>query len=317
MGDMTTAGRISHGAGLAAAVVLLAGGCGGQPSVTPAGSAGLEVPYDDAAPGAKRNPSAAPTVPGATPLPAIPLPSGTFSPPKPVKPGKSGTPKPGVPVPAAPGGLVLPALGGYTYALTGTSSLGKPPAILKLQVEPAGGAGEQIWTLDGRRDDGAGIIEELTLGRQDDGVYLSAYRLDASTGIAAIVLEFAPATPVLLEPDGARPGQTWAFDLESKDGCAAARTEGVLVSEARSGEGAASLRHIRLTTTLKTIGPPTCPAVTAKRIQDTYHAAGTLLPTRLDSDLSGSLGAIPVKANTKATLTSPTPKSAARKPDID
>jgi hypothetical protein len=91
----------------------------------------------------------------------------------------------------------------------------------------------------------------------------------------------------------------------------------VLVSEAKAGTGTASLRHIRLTQTLKTIGPPTCPAVTAKRVQDTYHAVDVALPTRIDSDLNGSLGAVPVKANTQAILSSPAPKSPARKPETD
>jgi len=189
---------------------------------------------------------------------------------------------------------------------------------MKAEVATGGGADEQVWTLDARRDDGSGMIEEITLGRQEDGVYLSAYRLDASTGIAAIVLEFAPVTPVLLEPDTGKPGQTWSFDMESKDGCASVHTEGVLVSEAKAGgNGAAALRHVRLTQNVKTIGPATCPAVTAKRVQDFYHAAGAALPNRIDSDLNGTLGAVPVKANTQATLTSPTPKTIARKPDTD
>ncbi len=68
---------------------------------------------------------------------------------------------------------------------------------------------------------------------------------------------------------------------------------------------------------MKTIGPPTCPSVTAKRVQDFYHAAGTALPNRIDSDLNGTLGAVPVKANTQATLTAPTPKTVARKPDSE
>ncbi len=315
-------GRTACGAGLLAGALVVAG-CGGQPEVTPAGTAGLEVPYDDAVPGAataKPAASAAPTSSGAPP-PAIPLPGGTFQPPKPVKPGKpgkAGTPAPGVPVPAPTGGLTLPLVGDYTYALTGTSSLGKPPSTMKMQVATAGGADEQIWTLDARRPDGAGIIEELTLARQADGVYLSAYRMDASTGLAAVVLEFAPPTPVLLEPDIAKAGQTWEFDLESKDGCTAAHTAAVLVSEGKPGaDGTNSLRHVRLTTTLKTIGPPTCAAISAKRVQDTYHPAGVALPTRIDNDLSGSLGAVPVKSDTQATLTAPTPKSPARKPDAD
>jgi hypothetical protein len=90
------------------------------------------------------------------------------------------------------------------------------------------------------------------------------------------------------------------------------------VSDAKTGgTGAAALRHVRLTQNVKTIGPPTCPSVTAKRVQDLYHAAGVALPTRIDSDLNGTLGAVPVKANTQATITSPTPKTVARKPDTD
>lgn len=310
--------RTPQAALLSALALLLVAGCGGQPNVTPAGSAGLDVPYDDtAAPGAKPSASASALPSGASPPPVIPLPGSTFSAPKPVKPVKGGTPKPGAAVPVASGALVLPELGDYSYAMTGTSSLGKPPAVMKLQVAKAGGNEEQIWTLDARRDDGAGIIEEFTLVRQDDGVYLSAYRMDASTGIAAIVLEFAPPSPVLLEPDAAKVGQPWSFDLESKDGCSTVHTEGVVVSEAKPGSGPSSLRHIRLTQNLKTIGPPTCPAVTAKRVQDTYHSAGVALPARIDSDLNGSLGAVPVKANTQATLTSPTPKTMVRKPDAD
>jgi hypothetical protein len=316
--------RVMSGTGLLAAALLA--GCGGQPTVTPAGSAGLEIPYDDAGnpTTGKSNPTAAPA-PVGSPLPAIPLPGSTFAAPKPAKPGKGGRnpatapPATGgttVTPPVTGGGLVLPQLGEYTYALNGTSSLGKPPSTMKAGIATGSGADEQIWTLDARRDDGAGMIEEITLGRQDDGVYLSAYRLDASTGIAAIVLEFAPATPVLLEPDTGKPGQTWKFDMESKDGCAAVHTEGVLVSEAKpGGTGAAALRHIRLTQTVKTVGPPTCPSVNAKRVQDLYHTAGTALPNRIDSDLNGTLGAVPVKANTQATLTSPTPKAAAREPD--
>ncbi|HUR74195.1 MAG TPA: hypothetical protein VMZ00_07955 [Sporichthya sp.] len=314
---MSRSGRSSQAAALAA-LLLLVGGCGGQPTVTPAGSAGLDVPYDDAAaPGGKPSASAERLASEATPLPAIPLPGSTFAPPKPAKPGKgTKTAPPGVPVVPAASGLALPQVGTYSYAMTGTSSLGKPPATMKAEVATAGGGDEQLWTLDARRDDGSGMIEEITLGRQDDGVYLSAYRLDASTGIAAIVLEFAPAAPVLLEPDIGKPGQTWAFDMESKDGCASVHTEGVLVSEAKpGGAAAAALRHIRLTQNLKTVGPPTCPSVTAKRVQDFYHAAGVALPNRIDSDLSGTLGAIPVKATTQAILTSPTPKSVARKPE--
>ena len=305
--------------------VLLAG-CGGQPEVTPAGSAGLEAPYNDVVAGAGPDPtepveSPAPGAPGSPP-PAIPLPSGTFAPPKPVKPGKSrpgGAPRaPGTTVTTPTGALALPKLGDYHYALTGSSSLGKPPATMKLRVASAEGGEEQIWTQDARRPDGAGIIDEITLSRQIDGIYMSAYRLDASTGIAAVVLEFAPPSPVLLEPDAAKPGQTWKFDLESTDRCTAAHTDAVLVSDAKpGGDGTTSLRHVRLTTTLRTVGPPTCPAVNAKRVQDIYHAAGAALPTRIDSNLTGSLGAVPVRSDTQATLTSPTPKSDAREPGID
>ncbi len=74
MSGMKRPTRTATGVGVLAFALLA--GCGGQPTVTPAGSAGLEVPYDD--PGssgpAKPNATAAPSVPGSTPLPAIPLP---------------------------------------------------------------------------------------------------------------------------------------------------------------------------------------------------------------------------------------------------
>src|SRR3954468_12427191 len=102
MGPMNRPTRLMSGTSLLAFALLA--GCGGQPTVTPAGSAGLEVPYDDAGGAAgpgKTNPTAAPSGPGSTPLPAIPLPGSTFAAPKPAKPGKGGgggggpTPVPG------------------------------------------------------------------------------------------------------------------------------------------------------------------------------------------------------------------------------
>lgn len=312
------------GAALAAAIVL--GGCGGGITVTPAGSAGLEVPVDPPADAVDRpavpanpKPASARSTPPKTVPPADPerkavdaasgkqRPRDPKSSPSDPKPRAEKSVSPAV-EPATRQGesaaLALPSLGAYAYALTGKSTLGPPPPTLSLTVAAAAGTGEQMWTLDARREDGAGIIEELTLARQTDGVYLSAYRFDVSTGVAGAILEFAPPSPVLLEPDMAAPGRTWRFEMQSTDGCAASRTDGAVISAGKPGAGKAAVRHVRLTTTLRSTGPATCPPLAATRVQDIYHPLGALLPTRLDSELAGSLAGVPAKATTQATLTS-------------
>lgn len=195
----------------------------------------------------------------------------------------------------------LPGAGTYPYALSGTSSLGPPPPTSTITVAEAG-AGRQLWVVDARRADGAGMVEELTLDRREagpagPGVYMTAYRLDASTGFAGVILEFAPTSPVLLTPAGAEPGTTWLFDLgTSADGCAAASGSGEVVDP---GEG--PVRRFRLTTTLVTVGPALCVAIQGERTQEIRHPAGSLLPIRIDSDMKGRVGGAPFTATTRAT----------------
>jgi hypothetical protein len=282
----------------------------GAPTITPAGSAGMEIPYEDplgpgapsllaaapaqavttAAAGQKKPTSARTARPKQSPI-------ATVAPSTPKKPKPAATPPPTIHVkkgPAKTTSLTLPKLGVYSYSMSGSTSLGPPPSTMPLTVAEGSGDGAQLWTLDGRRADGSGITEELTLARGPDGMYLHTYRLDASTGLAGLILEFKPNQAVLFEPDKLAAGQSWNFDLTSTDGCAKASTtvEAITVG---------AIRHLRLATTLSTIGPSSCTAVTGQRVQQLEHPAAQILPTRIDSDLHGTMAGIPVKATTSAS----------------
>jgi hypothetical protein len=298
-------------AGVIVAVCVGALSACGAPTITPAGQAGMEVPYvDPLGPGASSalavGPAKAMTTTATTPAPtktAKPKPTATATtatatatPRKTSAPTAPATPPATIHVKAGPArttSLTLPKLGEYGYAMSGTTSLGPPPATLRLTVAEGDGDGAQLWTLDGRRADGSGITEELTLARGADGVYLHTYRLDASTGLAGLILEFKPAQPVLFEPDKLAAGQTWHFDLTSTDGCskAASTLEAIEVG---------ATRHIRLATALSTVGPSSCTAVDGQRVQELEHPAAQVLPTRISSDLHGTMAGIPVKATTRA-----------------
>lgn len=283
----------------------------GAPTITPAGSAGMEIPYaDPLGPGAPSLLAAAPAHAVTTvatgqhkPAPAKPTKAkqpavATVAPSAPKKPPKPiATPPPTIHVKKGPAktiALTLPKLGVYDYAMSGSTSLGPPPSTMPLTVAEGSGAGAQLWTLDGRRADGSGITEELTLARGADGMYMHTYRLDASTGLAGLILEFKPDQPVLFEPDKLAAGQSWNFDLTSTDGCAKASTtlEAIEVG---------AIRHIRLATTLSTIGPSSCTAVSGQRVQQLEHPAAQILPTRIESDLHGTMAGIPVRATTSAS----------------
>ncbi|MGQ0624864.1 MAG: hypothetical protein ACT4PP_09505 [Sporichthyaceae bacterium] len=310
---MSSRGRRIRRPILAAAVALLAA-CGGQPTVVPAGSAGLEIPQGK--PRATTVTDELPTSSEASRAPKAERPSDNTPkqkvPRKPDRSAKAGTAAPAEAVPAppdevsapksAPVGLALPAPGAYTYAVTGTTTLGPPPPTSTLTVADAG-QGSQLWTLDTRREDGAGLIEELTMSSSPGGVYLSAYRLDASTGIAGVILEFAPPEPVLLTPAAGKAGRTWRFDLgRSKDGCSTATAKGELIDPGDPAS-AKSVRHFRLTTTVRTDGPASCVQVTGARIQDIHHGATSMLPIKLDSDLQGDVAGVAFTATTRSTRT--------------
>jgi hypothetical protein len=144
------------------------------------------------------------------------------------------------------------------------------------------------------------MIEELTLRQNDTGVYLSAYRLDASTGIAGVILQFRPAAAVLLAPTSAKPGTTWPFDLgTSADGCATAKGTGEVLDP---GDGTSTLvRRFRLTTSLHTVGPALCVALEGERTEEIRHPVNTLLPNEIDSDMRGTVAGGPFTARTRAT----------------
>lgn len=311
-------GTSARAAALALGPLLVVAGCGGGGSDAD-GSAAQQVPAAVSANPASPRPvtSAPPLPPGSsTPPPVLPLPGALSGPPQPGgQPGlPRGTPatpaRPG-PVAPAPGPdeIALPALDTYSYALSGTSTLGPPPKTMKLNVSATATTPvAQLWSVDARRGDGGGIVEDLTLTRQDDGIYLSGYRLDASTGIAEVALDFAAPTPVLFTPDGGPAGRAWSFDLKSTDGCATAHGEGVVVAPG----SATAPRHFKLTLALRSVGPATCVALTGKRVFDFIHPVGALLPSRLDAVLDGRLAGVPVQSDTEATA-APAPKTPARR----
>jgi hypothetical protein len=155
---------------------------------------------------------------------------------------------------------------------------------MRLTVADGAGPGAQLWTMDARRSDGSGLVEEFTLARGPDGIYLRTYRLDASTGTAGIVLDFAPTTPVLFEPDRAQAGRSSEFDMTSSDGCTQAHSTVTIVA---AGDRS-TLRHLRMDSTLRTTGPVSC------------IAGSAVLPSRIDSELHGTLAGFPAQAKSSA-----------------
>lgn len=196
--------------------------------------------------------------------------------------------------------LAMPAPGPRVYDMAGTTSLGAPPTTMSLAVadvpdRPAA----QTWTFEARTAAGTGVIEGLTLERGAGGVRLAGYHLELTRGIS-VTFDFTSAKPVLLFPDRPRAGRPWEWTLVSDDGCATVRTTGVLVAPSDAGAG-----HLRVTSDLVSTGRPACVAVDLHRVQEVWHAPGGALPTRLDSDLDGTIAGVPIEARTTATLRRP------------
>jgi hypothetical protein len=191
---------------------------------------------------------------------------------------------------AAAGGPALPPLGEHTYDLSGISSFGPVPTQLELTVADAGGEAQK-WTLDATNRDGSGLIEQLTLTRRADGLYLSGYHLQAAGSVAAVDLMFNPTPAVLLVPDGQR---SWTFDMTSADGCVKTHT-------AANASGTGS-RQVHLATQAAGTGKSGCEAMDAKRTQDIRFPGTSYLPNRIDTDLSGHMGGGTAAARLRATL---------------
>ena len=183
----------------------------------------------------------------------------------------------------APG---LPAVGDHFYDLKGHSTLGPLPAKLRLGVVDAGG-GRQAWSLDTSSPDGSGVVEELTVNRHADGVYLSRYHLHISNGVLGLDLNFIPSGgAALFMPDHVSAGRTWSFDLNSDDGCVLTHTVG------SSPTGAPGARHVRLATTAKSSDKAGCTQLKATRTQDLWVPVDSSLPTRIDGNLSGTVNGV-------------------------
>jgi hypothetical protein len=170
---------------------------------------------------------------------------------------------------------------------------------MHLTVADGSAPGAELWTMDARRPDGSGVVEEITLARGPAGIYLRTYRLDASTGSAGLILDFAPSAPVLFEPDHAETGRSSEFDMTSTDGCTRAHTTVTMVAAGDRN----TPRHLSMDSTLRTIGPVSCIAVSGERVEDLYHSGSDVLPTQIDSELHGTLAGIPVQATSHAVAT--------------
>jgi|GEM_PF-4003015 len=276
----------------------------------------MQIPYDDPLATSTRalstvvTPVSAPHSPGVSHRSAAPKPAAAVAAPerarnrpaaaKPAAPAKTDRAR-SVPVAGSTTStkLALPPLGGYPYALSGFSSVGPPPATMRLTVAEGSGPGAELWTMDARRSDGSGVVEEFTLARGPDGIYLRTYRLDASTGSAGLILDFVPTAPVLFEPDHAETGHSSEFEMTSTDGCTRARTTVTMVSAGDRN----TVRHLSMDSTLRTIGPVSCIAVSGERVEDLYHSGSDVLPTQIDSELHGTLAGIPVRATSHAVAT--------------
>ncbi|HEX3827665.1 MAG TPA: hypothetical protein VHV82_10375 [Sporichthyaceae bacterium] len=187
-----------------------------------------------------------------------------------------------------------PEPGEHHYDMKGYSTLGALPPQLLLTVGEVGG-GAQQWRLDASNPDSTGVVEELTVSRHADGYYLSAYHLQAAGSAGGIDLTFVPAVPALLVPAG--PRGSWNFDMRSTDGCAISHTEGSTPKDPKSPG-----LHLHLVTTANGTGKADCLPFQGKRVQDVRFPVASMLPMRIDNDLSGKVGGAPAKLQYTAML---------------
>ncbi|HEY2834348.1 MAG TPA: hypothetical protein VGJ14_18140 [Sporichthyaceae bacterium] len=198
----------------------------------------------------------------------------------------------------ASSGTALPPPGDTSYRMTGQSSFGTLPGSLRLGVADAGG-GSQTWTLDATNPDGSGMTEVLTVSSGPDGLYLSAYELQARGGMWHIDLHLAPAQPVPLVPNW--PHGSWEFDMPSSNGCENAHTVGTVLPADNDGA-----RHVKLVTTATPTGRADCPPISVNRTQELWLPGTGATPGRIDTSLSGSFGSVSTGENYSARSDSTT-----------
>lgn len=191
----------------------------------------------------------------------------------------------------------MPTPGVYAYTLRGQSSLGDLPKAMHVRV--SGPPESQHWVLDASGPpDRVGSVEDLSVGRAHAGVLLRSDDLTITSPVQTFVLHFRPTFPVLLLPPPQIAARGWAFTMTSTDGCAVAHSVGSIVHDATTD----TEQHIRFDTTVTPGGASGCQDISARRIQDIWHSAGSLLPTRLACDVFGRVTGVPVTMSRQAAL---------------
>lgn len=198
----------------------------------------------------------------------------------------------------ATGIFPLPEVGTHEYDQRGTSSAGPISDTMRLSIRSDPGQRDgQRWTLDGRTLTGNGSVEELSITQRPDGIRLSEYRISYASEVGSVALEFRPSAPVLLIPARPEKGERWSFELTSLDGCATVRT----VGDALADPGVKRPAPIRFTATAAGTGRVGCPPLDITRTQDLRFGATDTVPQRIDTDLKGRFGGVPVTSSTSAT----------------
>jgi hypothetical protein len=203
----------------------------------------------------------------------------------------------------------VPEPGRYLYDVTGSSSLGPVPATASLTVEGLG-AHDQRWTTDHRDGQGRGSVEVLTLSAQDDGLHLLGYRVDHTTSLGSLTLDFLPGGDPVFLPHNLSPGQGWSFDLRSRDGCTTAHTTATAkrMAEDTTVEGApVKADVVALSTVVTSSGAAGCASLDLRLERTSWFSRESRLPYRDERRLDGRYAGFPVRSETTAVLRSARP----------
>ena len=280
---------------LGAAAALLTAGCSGDDADDRSGL--MSRPGADrvaTSPGASASASAA--VDPAAPASGVATPSGgaaaRSAPAAAARPSASTGPAAVAP---APGAVDATAPGDYVYDVDGTVTVGTPQPVdgeATLTVDPAA-AGQQHTVLEGDQ----GRTEQDVVLRAD-GRYLALLSITNP----AFSKAFSPTPPVLLLPEPAVVGRTWAWTATSDDGATTARTSNRVAREETLTIGGTRVRCTVVETTLVLSGD-----VDYRGRTTTWVAQEQALPVKESSQGSGTVSGFAFSQDTTSTLRSVRP----------